>query len=39
MNTCKNCGVKIRNAYLVTRNEKKVTACFNCAEIKNWENK
>ncbi len=38
MNTCKNCGVKIKNVYLVTRDEEKVMACFDCAEIKNWEN-
>jgi len=38
MDTCKNCGTKIRNAYLITRNEEIVKACFDCAEIKNWEN-
>ena len=39
MATCKHCGIKIVFSYLVTRNDKKVTACFDCAEIKNWEAK
>jgi len=37
MDTCKNCGTKIVNTYLVTRNNKKVIACFDCAEIKIWK--
>lgn len=36
---CSNCGLKIRNTYLVKRNGQKMIACFNCAEIKNWEKK
>ncbi len=38
MDTCKNCGTKIKNSYLVKRNEEIVKACFDCAEVKNWEN-
>jgi len=27
------------NTYLVTRNGKSATACFDCAELKKWEAK
>ena len=37
MITCENCGTKIVNTYLVTRNNKKMIACFDCAEIKIWK--
>jgi len=36
---CKNCGKKSMNTYLVTRNGKSATACFDCAELKKWEAK
>jgi hypothetical protein len=37
MTICKNCGIKVSNTYLVTRNNQKMIACFDCAEIKIWE--